>query len=103
MLSTIFMNETVCCCRNFVVIVLQKDIETSKISNYTLCGKIPTAEYNCYFAAKLAEINVPNASRWFNVGDGRIYDGYLNQALEEGTEYTVSLVLEIFFQVMQIL
>lgn len=84
------------------MIVLQKDKASYKIANYTNCGKVPTAENNCYVAAKLPESNIQNSTRWFNVGDGRIYNGYFNQVLEVGSEYTVTLAMEIFIQVTQI-
>jgi hypothetical protein len=65
--------------------------------NYSQCGRIPTATFNCYFAAKLNE-----STRLFNVGDGRMYNGFFNQVLEEGAKYIVTLAMKILFQVTQI-
>jgi hypothetical protein len=67
--------------------------------NLSNCQQIPTIEYNCYTAAHFPAAEMEMSSTVFNLGDGKVYNGYFNQVWDNEREYDVTLAVQAVFPV----
>ena len=63
------------------------------------CKHIPSNEKDRYTAALFSAAEMEMSSTVFNLGDGKVYNGYFNQVLDNGVEYDVTLAAQVIFPV----
>ena len=85
--------------RSYFIILTQDEGVQSSIANISQCGYFLSNHTGCYIAAQFQPSDINDAGKEFNLGDGRVYGGYFNQALEYGVEYYVLLVVHTVFPV----
>ena len=82
----------------FIILKLNEEVQTS-ITNISQCGYFLSNHTGCYITAQFQPSDINGAGKEFNIGDGRVYGGYFNQALDFGVEYNVQLVVHTVFPV----